>query len=216
MPSDTVLNFVNKCLRSTGDYEPLATVVGSPAAIADRIVDTMNLVLADICRKIEFPELEVSFTLAADGINSQYLASGFVTRPRSGLKLTCGIYPVEEVSTSRLNELRDQNTYSGIPQVFARIAGSNGELGVDIYPTPAAGLVLTLYAAQEPTKFTVADAAVTEIIADDLIELGTIAHMDAYSGMERGYMQLYEAAKNRAWKDTFEHQAFRVECEDYH
>ena len=216
MPSDTVLNFVNKALRITGDYEPLGTVVSSPANIADRIVDYANIVLDDVTRKIEFSDLDLSFSVVATGIDNEYVVAGALTRPNSALTCTVGTTVLEEVSRQKLHEIRAQNLYTGQSRYFARFAGTIGELGVDIYPLPPAGETITVLGSLEATKFTVADASVTEIQADDLILLGIVAHMDSYSGMERGYMQLYEAAKARAWKDTFEHQALRVECEDYH
>jgi len=215
MASDTCLNLVNKVLRLTGDSEVVATVVGSPANIAERIIDFMNIVLQDVCKKIEFPELFTTFTSTADGTSSQYIAAGFTTRPRSGLTCTVDARLLEEVSHRRLHELRAQNSYTGLPVVYARIAGSNGELGIDVYPIPASGATITILAAKEPTLFTVTDSDTTEIQADDLLTLGAIAHMDAFSGMERGYMQLFEAAKNRTWKDTYEHQAYRVQPESY-
>jgi len=215
MSSDTVLNFVNKTLRITGDYEPLATVIGSPANIADRIVDYMNIVLDDITRKIEFRELITPFISIANGVDSEYITTILTTRPRSSLGLSIGTMPVEELAPIDLNKMRDQNLGISGTQYYARISGPNGEAGVDMYPTPVQGTEIRLYASQEPTKFTVADASVTEVQADDLILLGTIAHMDSYSGMERGYMQLYEASKNRAWRDTYEHQQLRVQPESY-
>jgi len=215
MASDTCLNIVNKVLRMTGDHEVITTVVGSPANIAERVIDFMNIVLKDICKKIEFPELFTAFTSTANGVDTQYVADGFVTRPRSGLTCTVDNTLLEEVSHRRLHELRAQNTYTGLPVVYARIAGVNGELGIDIYPMPPSGSTITILAAKEPTLFTVSDTSTTEVQADDLLELGAIAHMDAFSGMERGYMQLYEAAKSHTWKDTYEHQAYRIQPVSY-
>jgi len=217
MPSDTALTLVNKVLRITGDYEPVTTVVGSPANIAERIIDFLNITLDDIVRKIEFRELLTGFQAAGNGVDSEFIQNGVTARSRDIRSVFVDSNPrLEQVSETKFTEMRNTNAVSGVPAIFMAISGPNGELGVNIYPTPANGSTVSVAGSIQPTHFTVDDASTTEIMENDLFVLGAVAHSDAFSGMDRGYMQLYEAAKARAWHNIYEHQQFRIETEDYH
>ena len=215
MASDTALNLVNEVFVLTGDYTKVTTVVGSPADIAERVIRFMNITVNDLARKIDFPILENSFTGTGDGANSQFISSSLTFSPNSAISCTVNTYALEEVSRKRLNEARDTNDLSGVPQYFTTISGANNELGVDIYPTPSSGATIKVLASSNPTLFTVSDTSITEIDVNDLIVLGAIAHMDAFAGMERGYMQLYEAARNRHSTQMYGNQQFRITPEDY-
>jgi len=216
MASDTALNLVNEVLVLTGDYDKVATVVGTPANIAERVIRFMNIALEDITRKIDFPILANDFSGTGDGVQSIFLSAVTTASPHSAISCTVNTYVLEEVSRKRLNEMRDSNYTSGVPQFFCAVSGTNNELGVDVYPTPSNGSTVNVLAALNATKFTVADTSTTEVSANDLIVLGAIAHMDAFSGMERGYMQLYEAARNRHWTQMYGNQQYRTTIEDYH
>ena len=215
MASDTALNLVNEVFVLTGDYTKVTTVVGSPADIAERVIKFMNITVNDLARKIDFPILESSFTGTGDGTNSQFISSILTFSPNSAISCTVNTYALEEVSRKRLNEARDTNDLSGVPQYFATISGANNELGVDIYPTPSNGATIKVLASSNPTLFTVSDTSTIELDVNDLIVLGAIAHMDAFAGMERGYMQLYEAARNRHSTQMYSNQQFRITPEDY-
>jgi len=215
MPSNTALALVNEVLLLTGDYQPVTTVVGSPAGIAERVIYFMNITLKDLVRKIDFPILETSFQGNGDGVQTQYISSLIASNPNSAVSCTVDTNVLEATSRKRLNEMRDSKFLIGVPKYFTVIAGLSGELGVDIYPTPAAGSTITVLSSAQPTPFTVSDTSTTEISDNDLIVLGAIAHMDAFSGMERGYMQLYESARNRQWTQMYGNQQFRITTEDY-
>ena len=73
MASDTALVLVNRIFRATGDYTSVATVVGSPADIAERAIDFLNITLKDLARLIDFDVLAASFTGTGDGINHPIL-----------------------------------------------------------------------------------------------------------------------------------------------
>jgi len=216
MASDTALNLVNEVFVLTGDYNKVATVVGTPADIAERVIRFMNIAVKDLARKIDFPVLESSSTGTGDGIQTEFISSITTASPYGVVSCTVDTYVLEEVGRKSLNEMRDSNAQSGVPQFFSVISGPSNELGVDIYPTPATGTAIRVLTTLNPTLFTVSDTSVTEIDANDLIVLGAIAHMDAFAGMERGYMQLYEAARNRHYTQMYGNQQFRITTEDYH
>jgi len=219
MPSDNALTLINRVLRTTGDYSQLTTVVGSPAGIAERIIDYMNIVLKDIVRKVEFPELLSKFQATADGINSIYTSTLSFATVGSGVSVIIdGIGKMEEISPTRLDEMRAQPFIQGIygrPQYFARIAGLNNQLAVDVYPTPQANSIITVSTYLSPTLFTPIDTSITELSNNDIIVLGTLAHLDAYDGLERGYMALYEKAKNDMWQHMVQGEQYRIQPESY-
>ena len=215
MPSDTVLNFVNKVALTTGDFNKLTTVVGSPANIAERIVHFMNMTLRDLLRKVDFPIMHTSFSGTGDGVNAEFATSVVDARAFSDIIVTIDTYSIEEVGREKYLGMVASNSEPGLPKYFMRSVGTANELTVLIYPIPANGASITISTDAEPTLFTVADASTTEVAEDDLILIGTIAHMDAFSGMERGYMQLYESERNKFWTKANAGQQFRVEPEDY-
>lgn len=217
MASDTALNLVNRIFRLTGDYEPVATVVGSPAGIAERAIDFLNFTVNDLTRLIEFDVLHTSFTGTGDGSNFIFISSGITAAPDSAISATVDTNILEEVSRKRLHEIKAANELASThqPTYFARLSDADNALGVEIYPTPANGADITVLAQQSPTLLTVTDTDTTEITDNDLLVLGAMAHMDAYSGMERGYMPLYEEAKKRLWTNNYEHKNFAITTEDY-
>ena len=75
MASDTALNLVNEVFVLTGDYNKVATVVGTPADIAERVIRFMNIAVKDLARKIDFPVLESSSTGTGDGIQTEFISS---------------------------------------------------------------------------------------------------------------------------------------------
>jgi len=223
MASETALALVNRIIRTTGDWQvPLSTVVGSPGSVADRAIDFLNWTLQDLCKIIEFDVLHASFTGTGDGVNSEFISSGINAAPDSAVTVTVDTNVLEEVSRRRLQEMRasnylvSSNSTLSVPTYYARTSDANNALGVDIYPTPASGAAITVLAQQSPTLFTVNDASTTEIAENDLLALGAIAHMDAFAGMERGYMQLYEDAKKRLWVNNYSNQQLKAVPEDYH
>lgn len=215
MPSETSLTLVNKVLRATGDYPPVATVVGSPANIAETIIDFINITITDLCRAIDFPVLNSSFSGIGDGVTTTFLSTVVTSRAYSAMSVTVGPYVLEEVNRRRLHELRTTGNISGVSQYYSAVSGANNELGVDIFPTPANGALIEVVSQSEPTLLTVADSSVTEIADNDLLVLGALAHMDAKDGMERGYMQLYEASKRRLWVQSYANEGVRTIPESY-
>lgn len=215
MASDTLLNLVNRVLVTTGDYSKVTTVASSPANIAERIMHFLNMTAEDLARRIDFPELYTSFTGTGDGINSTFQSS--LVTPSFGSMVSCivGTIPLEEVSRKALEEERAMQTRAGLPAIFSRYIGAGQELGVDIYPTPASGSTINVLASIKPAQFSLIDSATIEINSSDLLVLGAIAHSDAFAGMERGYMQLYEVACNKEWRSLYDSQQLRVTPEDY-
>jgi len=215
MPSDNALNLVNRVLRTTGDYQPLSTVVNSPAGIAERIIDYLNLVVEDLDRKIDWPVLYSSFIGTGDGAMTVFMSSGIPSSVNSAISCTIDRHVATEISRKALLEKRAQFPTAHGEYYFYRMAGVNNELGVDIYPAPANGSQVIVASTQRPTRFTVDDNSTTEIAADDLLVLGALGHLDAYDGVERGYFQLYEAEKNRMWTYMNSNSQYRVEPESY-
>jgi len=219
MPSDTSLNLVNQILVMTGDYQTkLTTVVGSPANIAERYIYGINYTLRDLVNEISFEELRSDFNAAGNGVDSLWVQSGVNARAASIEAVTGNRLRLEEVTRGRMAELRANNLLNnGSPsEFFTREVSSTGELAVDIYPTPANGAVINVIASITPTPLTVSDNSTTEITDNELLVLGGIAHADAFVGMERGYMQLYQKMKKSRWVDRNKNVNIRIQTEDYH
>jgi len=217
MPSDTALNLVNRVLRTTGDYPPITTLINSPSNIAAKIVDFMNLVVEDIDRKFEFNELQSSFQATANGTSSVFISANLLSKTSTGVDcLIDGIGRLTEVSPSRLAEMRaTPSQFVAQPQYFARKSGLNDEIGVDIYATPANGSIITVTSFEKLNQFTLNDASTIKVNVDDMIVLGSLAHMDAYDNIERGYMQLYQKTKDDMWQKMMGNVQYRTEVEDY-
>lgn len=215
MASDTALNLVNQILVMTGDYEKLATVVGSPANIAERYIHSLNYTIDDLRNTIQFEELRYDFTGTADGINDTWDTSGANVEPSAAVKVTVDKNVLEEVTWGRMQELKATNPYPGQPAFFSRLSTSTGNLSIQIYPTPATGQTINIVSSITPTKFTLNDTDTTEINDNTLLVMGAIAHADAFVGMERGYMQLYQAMKRERWVARNRNLDLRVQVEDY-
>lgn len=215
MASDTALNLVNRILRMTGDYTPLTTVVGSPANIAERYIDSLNITIDDARNHIDFEELRYDFVGTADGTNSVWDTSGANVEPSAAMTVTVDNNVLEEVSWKRMQDMRATNYITGQPAYFSRLSTATGNLSVDIYPTPANGATITIISSIRPTYFTVNDTDTTEINDNTLLVLGAIAHADAYAGMERGYMQLYMRHIADRWVNRNRNLNIRIIPEDY-
>jgi len=222
MASDTCLNLVNRVLLATGDFDPLPTVVNSPGNIADRIIHFMNIAIVDLARKIDFPELYTTFAATGDGVNDRFYVQTQCV-DGSNMNVTVNQWPLEEISIAEMHNLvetgflRGKLVPRGVSQYFARISATGNQPGVWIYPVPNAGARISVLYKQMPTLFpTGNDNATTEISDNDLIVLATLAHMDAYVGMERGYMQLYEHELATKWLSLNRNKNLRIVAEDYH
>ena len=216
MASKTALDLVNEILVQVGDYSKIVSLANSPDNVAERTVNFMNLVLQDLVRKIDFPALSTSFTGTGDGVQHEFISAITTSSPHSAVACTVDTAVLEEVSRKHLNEMRDSQYASGRPAFFTTISGPSNELGVDIYPTPATGASIHVLSRLNPTPFTMVDTSTTELNADDLIVLGTIAYLDRFAGEERGFMRLYEASRDRLWTQMFSNQQYRIVTEDYH
>jgi len=219
MASDNVLNLVNKVLRITGDLDPINTVMLSPANIAERIIDYFNLVLTDVTRKIEFPELQYVFSGVADGLNPVFMSAIQFSKISSGVSCTVsGVGNLEEVSPARFLELKSMpqgQSIAGRPIYFMRTSGTLTSLAVEVFPVPSAGMTVTVLTYTKPLAFVLADTSATEVNIDDILVYGAVAHLDAYDGIDRGYMNLYARAKTELWQHTYQGEQYRTQCESY-
>lgn len=218
MASDTLLDIVNDILLMTGDHAKLASVIGSPANIAERYKAALNITIDDARVDILFPELQDDFSAVADGMNSQWEATSIVAEPGDVIAVSVGDNgDLEEITRALMQHYRSINYASGEPEYFTRGINSAGTgLMVDIYPTPPANEQITVIANKSPTYFILADTATTEINDNTLLQLGAIAHADAYAGMDRGYMQLYTSYKARKITHKNRNKQYRMTPEDYH
>jgi len=216
MASSTALDLVNQIIVMTGDYSKLSTVVNSPSNIAERIINFLNMAVRDIAKSADLPELRYDFVGTADGTNFIWDVTGADVRPDSAVVVTVNQYTMEEVSPGKLQMLRKEGSYNGgRSRFFARSASSSGLLSVELYPTPANGDTIEIVSYKRPTLFTVSDTSTTEIMNDDLLILGALAHMDAFDGLNRGYIQRYEVERNRARTQRWKNQQIRIQPEDY-
>lgn len=216
MASKTLLELVNEVLLTTGDYSKLTTVINSPGDIAERIMNFLNMTIEDIERTADMPELRYDFSVTADGVNSIWDAPGPVdVRPDSAVIVTVDKYSLEEVTPGMLHAMKAAGTVAQPPKFFARNASPSGLLSIEIYPTPASGSQIDIVAYKRATPFTLSDTATTELMNNNLLVLGALAHIDAYDGMQRGYMQLYQMAKQDMIAQRFKNMQIRITPEDY-
>jgi len=216
MPSANALTLVNRVLLTTGDFNQLTTIVGSPAAIGERIVSFLNLAVSDISRVMDFPILENVFSATGDGINSKWgTAIGSAGAANSVISCNVDLNKLEYVSPAQMVAYRNQ-LYVGLPKFFTTSVVPTGELEVDIYPTPAAGSSISIIGYNDPAQFTNVDTSTTEFTGmDDVILLGALQHMDAYDGMNRGYAKLYADAKNKLLVHHNRNKQIRIMPESY-
>jgi len=216
MASSTALTLVNRVLALSGDYSQLSTLSQSPADVAPRIVSMLNLVLDDIQKNIDFPSMKGQSVGIGDGVESVFVATAGGRRAYNIEYVIADRAHLEEVTQEKLWSLKAATAMAGNPQVFARTATADGQLAVDIYPTPAYGQQVIVGCTVLPTKFTVSDTSATELNdVDELLVLGAMAHMDAYDQRNRGYSAMYEAMKKKTFADTYKTQNVRITPEDY-
>lgn len=216
MASSTALTLVNKVLRLTGDYKAVSTISGSPANIAERIIDFMNLVLGDIENKANWPILRVNATGTGDGTNDIFDFTG------SEDVRTGGAVSVWIAGQDRLDELTPEQFdraltegISGQPLYFQRGVSSTGKLQVQILPTPANGDVINMTAYAKATRLDAANDSSTTEFDDDLLVYGALMHMDLFDQIDRGYAALYKYKLNDAMSEFFRNAQFQIEVESY-
>lgn len=216
MASATALTLINRVLSIVGDYSALVTVDTSPSGIAQRIINFLNIVLADISRIQDFPILKENYSAVGDGLNSQWQASTAGANSNSILSVVVGDAALEEKSPDQFAKAVAEDDLSGASQIYTVERAVTGELQVNIHPTPASGISITVLAYNDPTEFTLADASTTELTGfDDVLILGVLAQMDSYDKESRGYEQRYQLAKNKLYTHTNRNKTIRVTPEDY-
>lgn len=218
MSSKTALDLVNEVLVLTGDYSKLTTVVGSPADIAERIINFLNITLQDLSRFIDFHDLQATLTGTGNGTDSVWqAATGDPALAREITSVTVDKNVLEYVTPAFLQNARATILYSGQPRLFTSTRLTGGELAVDIYPTPGASSVITVTTKSAPVLFTLTDTSTTNITGiDDALVIGALMHLDAYDGLNRGYAGQYKEIKARLFTDMYSNKQIRVTPEDYH
>lgn len=204
MASNSALTLVNRILSTTGDYSALASLVGSPAAIADRIIDFLNIALSEVEQVSEWPELreEASFNGTGSAVEFIYVGASDVPPNGIGSVWIVGGDLLYELSGPQFDKVKAQAASGAVPRYFRRGYDSiTSKPSVEIYPAPAAGtgnVKVTMY--KRATRFVAGDDSATNKteLDDSLLIHGALMHMDAYDGMDRGYAPAYEKMKENA------------------
>jgi len=216
MASATALTLVNRVLSTTGDYTSLSTVVGSPGGIAERIINFLNITIADVGRIMDMPILYNTFSATADGLNGVWASPDVTSANDSTIAVSVDRQYLEEVSLAQMTRHKTVRDITGLPQVFSRRRNAAGGLEVEIYPVPASGSLINIEAYNNPSELTVTDLATTELTGiDDILVLGALSHMDAYDGMNRGYEAKYQASKNKLFTHLNRNKQIRIQPESY-
>jgi len=216
MSSSTALALVNDVLLLTGDYSSLATVAGAPGDIGERIVGFLNMTIADIEKKGNWPELRVNAQGTADGITDIMSFSGTQDIRADGA-VSCWIADqslMDEVTPEQFDSIVASRKMTGLPKIFQRGSDVNGKLQVQIHPMPSAGDVVNVSTYKHATRFTTSDTSTTEL-PDDLLRLGALMHMDAYDGMNRGYNTLFQDALAGSLAKLYSNMNYQVMVESY-
>jgi hypothetical protein len=211
----TALTLVNDVLLLTGDNNALETISGSVGSIGERIVGFMNLVISDMEKRTNWPELRADSQGTADGVNDTYAFSGSEdVRADSAVSVWIdSLTLLDEVSPEQYDIIVASQQMTGRPQIFQRKSGS-GKLQVQIHPMPESGDIINVTAYKRATRFTTSDTSTTEL-DDDIIKYGTLMHMDAYAGQQRGYATLYKNALDDAVGKLYSNSNYQVMVESY-
>lgn len=209
----TALTIVNDVLLLTGDSSPLTAIDGSIGSIGERVRSFMNLTLSDIEKKANWPELRVNSQGTADGITGIMNFTGTDdVRADSAVSVWISAHKVmDEVTAEQFDIIVASQRMIGLPQIFQRGSDATGQLQIQIHPMPAAGSIINVSAYKRATRFTT-DTSTTEI-DDDLIRYGTLMHMDAYDGMDRGYSALFKGAVDGSILKLYSNSNFQVMVE---
>ena len=212
----TALTLVNEVLLLTGDYQQVTTIAGNPANIGERIVGFMNLTISEIEKSANWPILRVNSKGTADGVSStfSYTGSGSLNADAAVSVWIEGQGKLDEVTPAQFDEIFASTSITGLPSVFQRGATTTGLLEIQVYPTPTAGAIVNVSGYRRATRLTTVDTSTTEL-DDDLIKYGTMMHMDAYDGMDRGYAQLFKESLNSYKTKMFSNQSIRIMPESY-
>ena len=211
MASSTGLVLVNRILSTTGDYENIADLTTSPAGIASKIIDFFNIIVSDMEQASEWPELRIeeAFTAPApSGSNpTSFISVNTNDIPPNGVSnvWVVGGDLLDELSPSQFDKVVAQNASGTVPRYFRRSYDSaTSKPTIDIYPAPVLNDVVKVSMYRRATKLVItsptgtpADGGTTEF-DDGVLVYGVLAHMDAYDGVDGGYMNLYRAMKETA------------------
>jgi len=216
MSSSTALALVNDVLLLTGDYSSLSTVAGAPGAIGERIIGFLNMTIADIERRGNWPELRVNAQGTADGITGIMTFSGTADLRADG---AVSVWipnhgELEEVSPEQFDIIVASGKMTGLPNIFQRGSDATGKLQIQIHPLPVSGTVINVSAYKHATRFTNTDTSITEL-PDDLLRLGALMHMDAYDGISRGYAALFEKALDGTLSKLYSNSNYQIMVESY-
>jgi len=213
--NSTALVFVNKILSLTGDNPALTTLAGSPGSIADRIINFANLVIADLNdAPVNWEQLRVEMTGTGDGASTEYQVSTTdIVYPEDIEEVTIFQNPITEVTKAQMQRYMSQNL-SGNPQFWSRKLGTLADAAVDIYPAPGTAHTITMSAYRQPVYFDVAVDSGTNDFDDRIMIYGTLAQMDGYDGLDRGYGAMYATTKSRMITKLEMRKATRTEVAD--
>ncbi len=212
--SDTLLNLVNRVLRTTGDAKEVTTVSGS--LIAERITDFLNQTIGDVEQAANWPRLRIDAQGTGDGISGIFDFTGSQNIREDGpVSVWIAAQKLLDELTPVLFDAKKAATVTGSPLWFVRRVSSTGKAEVEIYPIPASGDVINMSAYQRASRFdSTVDAGTTEF-DDDILAYGALMHLDAYDGLDRGYASLFKNHLNMKKMSVFSNRVFAVETDSY-
>jgi len=212
--SDTLLNLVNRVIRTTGDSKEISTVTGS--LIGERITDFLNQTLGDVEQVANWPRLRVNAQGIGDGADDifEFTGSDNVREDGPVDVWMPNISPLEELTAAQFDKQLAMNN-SGTPLWFQRGVASSGLVQIQINPTPANGDTINMSAYKRATRFSsIVDTGTTEF-DDDILIYGALMHMDAYDGLSRGYAALFKNHLENKVLSVYSNRIITVHVDSY-
>ena len=191
--SSPALTLVNDVLSLTGDAGSQTTIAGS--GISERVVRFINIVSDQInARPINWTQLRTNAQGTGDGVNDIFEFTGADdVQSTSVISVWLPAYGrVTEVTARQFDDaVADPSITYTQPTIYQRGTNTAGQAQVQIYGLPASGDVINMSAYKKPTRLDPTDDNSVTEFDDDILILGTLMHMDAYDGLDRGYASLF-------------------------
>jgi len=212
--SDTLLNLVNRVIRTTGDSKEITTVTGS--LIGERITDFLNQVIGDVEQVANWPRLRLDATGIGNGVDDTFEFTGTQNVREDGpVSVWIETKGLMEELTPVQFDIKLSEPVSGISAWFQRRVAASGLAEIQITPTPASGDVIHMSSYKRATRFdSTIDTGTTEF-DDDVLVYGALMHMDAYDGLQRGYAALFKNHLDTKKLSVYSNISFAVQADSY-
>jgi len=213
--SDTLLNLVNRVIRTTGDGQEVTTVSGD--LLAERITDFLNQTIGDVEQVANWPRLRVDAQGTGDGSSGTFDFTGTENIREDGPVSVwiSGDGRVLDELTPIQFDAQLSKSLTGKPLWFQRRVASTGKVSIQIYPVPASGSTVNMSAYKRATRFSSSTDSGTTEFDDDVLVYGALMHLDAYDGLDRGYATLFKRHLDMKVAMVYSNRVFAVDADSY-